>query len=90
MTVTLLKLIDTDWHTLSAKKTNLDGRISTFLDETNSLTHGTYQLCFNLRDAFGDDSFYPKADVVFTINDDGHYHIPLLVSHFGYSTYRGS
>jgi 5-hydroxyisourate hydrolase-like protein (transthyretin family) len=35
-------------------------------------------------------SFYPSIEVLFTIKDDQHYHVPLLLNPFGYSTYRGS
>jgi 5-hydroxyisourate hydrolase len=61
-------------------------------DET--LPAGTYRMHFDTAQYFlaqGSSGFYPWVDVVFTIGAGGeHYHIPLLLSPFGYSTYRGS
>lgn len=74
--------------------TNADGRVATLLTDDVVLAAGTYRVHFALEaylKASGADVFYPYADVVFTIPADGqHYHIPLLLSPYGYSTYRGS
>jgi len=56
---------------------------------------GTYRLHFDVGAYFaaqpgGDEAFYPYIDIVFQIRDVEHYHVPLLVSPFGYTTYRGS
>ncbi len=56
---------------------------------------GTYRLRFDVGAYFatqpgGDEAFYPYIDIVFQIRDVEHYHVPLLVSPFGYTTYRGS
>ncbi|MCC2615738.1 hydroxyisourate hydrolase [Aestuariibacter halophilus] len=71
--------------------TNADGRCNEW--QGIRLTTGTYTLQFNtgdyLRSHHG-SAFYPHADITFCIETDEHYHIPLLISPFGYSTYRGS
>jgi 5-hydroxyisourate hydrolase len=55
--------------------------------------NGIYKMRFETKDYFDKQSvptFYPFVEVHFELTADGHYHIPLLVSPFGYSTYRGS
>ena len=94
VSIRLSRLDDDNWQLVSAGKTNDDGRIPTLCREGQVLPAGTYQLRFDTAayfDKVGDPVFYPWADVVFNIGDDGqHYHIPLLLSPFGHSTYRGS
>ena len=77
--------------------TNKDGRVDKPLLSDESFRLGNYQIVFHVKDYFlkneivnSDYSFYDKISVVFSINKQSHYHIPLLVSPFGYSTYRGS
>lgn len=78
---------------LARGRTDPDGRVADLLSE-GSLEAGTYRLTFDLDEYFregGRDSFYPFAQVVFRVEaTDEHYHVPLLLSPFGYSTYRGS
>lgn len=73
--------------------TNSDGRIPGWLDGIE-LQAGTYRICFELEEylaSTGQPLFYPYAEVVFVVADvTRHFHIPLLLSPFGYSTYRGS
>lgn len=73
--------------------TNEDGRIATLLSG-QKLAVATYRMHFSLSDYFKQQQvkgFYPYADIVFEVTDsDSHYHIPLLLSPYGYSTYRGS
>ena len=73
--------------------TNDDGRIPGWLDG-KTLTAGTYRIRFDLEgylSANNQPVFYPYAEVVFVVADPTqHFHIPLLLSPFGYSTYRGS
>jgi 5-hydroxyisourate hydrolase len=69
--------------------TDKNGRIS----EWPAVEKGIYKMRFEIRDYFEGQSvatFYPFVEVHFELNADGHYHIPLLISPFGYSTYRGS
>ena len=67
--------------------TNQDGR-ARLLEETPA---GEYELVFAVGDYFGQSGFLDRVPVRFTIADpDAHYHVPLLVSPWSYSTYRGS
>jgi 5-hydroxyisourate hydrolase len=82
------------WTNVAEALTDDDGRIRRFVPE-GSLRPGTYRVTFETKaylEAAGRPAFYPQVDVVFVIDGgvDGHYHIPLLLSPFGYSTYRGS
>jgi 5-hydroxyisourate hydrolase len=77
--------------------TNADGRIDQPLLEGAAFRTGRYELAFHIGDYFsGRDAALadpPFLDVIplrFAISEDGHYHVPLLVSPYGYSTYRGS
>lgn len=90
VTVSLAIQQDGRWHQLDQMQTDQDGRISFWPKAEGQLNAGVYQLSFNIKDYFGEESFYPVADIVFTKTDDRHHHIPLLLTAFGYSTYRGS
>ncbi|NHN57052.1 hydroxyisourate hydrolase [Calidifontibacter sp. DB0510] len=72
--------------------TDADGRVGTIGPEV--LEAGDYRLRFAAKayfDGLGVESFYPEVVVVFTIADPAqHYHVPVLLNPFGYSTYRGS
>ena len=73
--------------------TNEDGRISDLLPEDELLEPGNYQMIFDTGayfDAQGVTAFYPDVTIHFVIADASHYHVPLLLNPFGYSTYRGS
>jgi 5-hydroxyisourate hydrolase len=78
-------------------RTNVEGRTDTPLLEGAEVRPGTYELAFYVGEYFRERGVRlaepPFLDVIpihFTIADDAHYHVPLLVSPFGYSTYRGS
>lgn len=92
--LTLSQLINEKWEFLGGGTTNSDGRVADLLADTKILKAGRYKVLFVTEQYFknqGVDAFYPYADIVFDITGDGeHYHIPLLLSPFGYSTYRGS
>ncbi len=83
-----------EWQTLAEATTNADGRVSDLLSDKSSLSKGVYRLTFDTSVYFqslGVNSFYPYVTIVFEIHDPAqHYHVPLLLSPFGYSTYRGS
>ncbi|MFQ5438712.1 MAG: hydroxyisourate hydrolase [Paracoccaceae bacterium] len=77
--------------------TNADGRVEGPLLEGDSFTPGVYELVFFAGDyleqtsaAAGGPRFLDLIPIRFGIGEDGHYHVPLLLSPFGYSTYRGS
>ncbi|HEV2802067.1 MAG TPA: hydroxyisourate hydrolase [Pyrinomonadaceae bacterium] len=74
--------------------TDADGRLRDLLPVDFNLETGVYRLTFETADYFaarGVESFYPKVEISFIVADaSAHYHVPLLVSPYGYSTYRGS
>ena len=82
------------WRTIGGGTTNADGRVVDLLNEGESLLLGMYRMSFETAvyfEAHAVKSFYPVVRVVFEVDDaDSHYHVPLLLSPFGYSTYRGS
>lgn len=90
-----LDVLDGDGHarTVAERVTNDQGRITDFVPP-GTLGAQTYRLTFDTGGYFaasGRPQFYPHVDVVFTVVDaDEHHHIPLLLSPFGYSTYRGT
>ncbi|SFI33240.1 5-hydroxyisourate hydrolase [Paenibacillus sp. UNC496MF] len=72
-------------------KTNADGRVDRPLLADGELEAGIYELRFDVGAYFGDRAFLDVVPVRFVVTDPGaHYHVPLLVAPFGYSTYRGS
>ena len=82
------------WKKLAIGTTNADGRIADLLPEEFKLQKGEYRLTFETGQYFralGIQSFYPQVSVIFEVQDASqHFHVPLLLSPFGYSTYRGS
>ncbi|EMI5489349.1 hydroxyisourate hydrolase [Providencia stuartii] len=93
--VTLEKKQSNTWVRLNSEKTDNDGRIkSIWPDNTETPTVGDYRVVFKTGEYFkeqGKESFFPEIPVEFHINNvNEHYHIPLLLSQYGYSTYRGS
>lgn len=82
------------WKRVGAGTTDNDGRLRTLIDTGSPLAAGIYRLTFDTAAYFmgrSVESFYPRVVVEFVIRDAAsHYHVPLLISPFGYSTYRGS
>lgn len=82
------------WQELARGVTDADGRIASLLPANGPAAPGaTLRLRFLLLDYFaaqGVRAFYPQVDIVFSLQDTAHHHVPLLISPFGYSTYRGS
>ncbi|MGV3696613.1 2-oxo-4-hydroxy-4-carboxy-5-ureidoimidazoline decarboxylase [Flavobacterium sp.] len=84
---------DNEWKTIAQGITNFDGRIPDLLPQERNLKPGTYKMVFDTGSYYGKSNtqtFYPKAEIIFNTFDETHYHVPLLVNPFGYSTYRGS
>ena len=85
---------DRGWIPLARKVTDADGRVKDLLAAGGRLDPGRYRLTFETGSYFGargQESFHPEAAITFEVVDPAqHYHVPLLVSPFGYSTYRGS
>lgn len=94
--VQLLKLkADNTWQELGDKTTNENGRILDFLPSTEPTSgEGVYKLIFHTKEYYQQkniDTIYPYVEVNFELKNDGrHYHIPITLSPYGYSTYRGS
>ncbi len=91
--VTLERATASGFEPVGQGITDSDGRVRDLLPE-GSLTAATYRIRFALDGYFesqGTRAFYPYAEVVFRVEEPTvHYHIPLLLSPFSYSTYRGS
>ncbi len=85
---------DESWVQLTHAWTDDEGRVKPFFLLEEPLPKGTYRLVFDTETYFSAlniECFYPQICLVFTIQEEPqHYHIPLLISPFGYSTYRGS
>jgi len=80
------------WTVVGEKNTDSNGRISDFLPSENE-NLGIFKLTYYTNDYFKKnniESFYPFIEVVFEIKDKNHYHVPITLSAYGYSTYRGS
>ncbi len=94
VSVTLERETSAGWEIIGEGETDDDGRLRDLLDADAILQTGNYRLTFDTGNYFFDrqiDSFYPNVTVAFTVeNSREHYHVPLLLSPFGYSTYRGS
>jgi len=83
-----------EWEDLSTRHTNEDGRIPDLIDEDMEFHSGVYRLSFDTGgyfDSRNEASFYPEVSILFQVKDPSeHYHVPLLLNRYGYSTYRGS
>ncbi|WP_205510736.1 hydroxyisourate hydrolase [Longitalea arenae] len=91
--IVLYQLEHNDWKEIVRGFTNSDGRITDWLPKNERLPTGQYKLKFETGDYYKQllmTCFYPFVEVVFSITDGSHYHVPLLLNPFGYSTYRGS
>jgi 5-hydroxyisourate hydrolase len=82
------------WTDKATAKTDFDGRCRTLLPEGQPVPPGTYRLHFDTGayfTALGTQPFFPFVEITFSVADPAkQYHVPLLLSPFGYSTYRGS
>jgi 5-hydroxyisourate hydrolase len=94
MAVSLEQRRDGTWSSLGGGVTDDDGRIRELAP--SDLAPGTYRLTFDVdgstagRSPDGSPGFYPEVSIVFRITEERHHHVPLLLSPFAYSTYRGS
>ncbi|SUT96568.1 transthyretin-like periplasmic protein [Actinobacillus lignieresii] len=83
-----------NWQQIAKNITDKNGRIAEFLPIQEGLNNnGVYKLKFQVKDYFErlqEQSFYPFVEVSFELNDHSHYHVPITLSPYGYSTYRGS
>jgi 5-hydroxyisourate hydrolase len=93
VTITLFQQHPEEWRQIAIGTTNDDGRIPDLLQRDILLEPGIYKMKFETKEYFeklATPAFYPFVEINFTITGDEHYHIPLLLNPFGYSTYRGS
>ena len=82
-----LLLLDASGTTLATGITDDDGRVASLADD---LAAGPYTLRFDVA-TYQPDGFYPEVAVTFIVAEgESHYHVPLLLSPYGYTTYRGS
>jgi len=83
-----------EWHPLGRGETDGDGRVRTLTSAEGTLAPGVYRLIFDTGRYFGAHglaTLYPQVVIVFeAAAGETHYHVPLLVSPFGYTTYRGT
>lgn len=90
--ITVYRLNESEWKSITKTTTNSDGRCSQIVNIEQFLT-GLYKLSFDVKPYFerkGIKSFYPYIEIVIECVAEEHYHIPLLLSPFGYTTYRGT
>ncbi|MGA3088384.1 MAG: hydroxyisourate hydrolase [Terriglobales bacterium] len=82
------------WRLLASARTDRDGRCSRLLPEEEGLSAGVYRLSFDTAAYFAArdlESLYPVVEITFQVRDgEQHFHLPLLLSPYGFSTYRGS
>lgn len=75
------------WRVLASATTDADGRTAPYA----ALTPGTYRLTFEIESHVAREAFFPEVVIVFRVADPAaHYHVPVLLSPFSYTTYRGS
>ena len=89
--VVLASLVEGEWTLLARGVTDDDGRAASL--GPSAVPVGTYRFTFDTAAYFAataQGSFLPWVVIVFDVIDDSHYHVPVLLSPFGYSTYRGS
>lgn len=82
-----------NWKKIGSGTTNADGRIGDLLTKDKIADSGIYRLIFESGSYFklqNIKTFYPRVVIEFEVIDSSHYHVPLLLNPFGYSTYRGS
>jgi 5-hydroxyisourate hydrolase len=83
-----------EWRVLSLLRTDNDGRCAQMLPENESLRAGNYRLAFDTAGYYLSQNvqgLYPVVEITFLVREgESHFHIPLLLSPHGYTTYRGS
>jgi 5-hydroxyisourate hydrolase len=92
--VKLERIAGDAWELVGDGETDIDGRARSLVPADVALTPSTYRLTFDTH-AYArknvTECFFPEVVIVFDVRDSSqHYHVPLLLSPFGYSTYRGS
>ncbi len=80
---------DDGWHLIASGVTDADGRVASLVPPAQWAA-GRWRVTFELLDYLGGDGFFPAATVEFNVQTSDRLHLPLLLSPFGYTTYRGS
>jgi len=92
--VTLEKQTGERWTLINSGTTDANGRIAALFPQNAKLENATYRVTFKTGKWFADHkqkTFFPEIPVIFTADGSvPHYHVPLLLSQYGYSTYRGN
>ncbi len=92
--VVLEKNTNNQWVKLNQQVTDSNGRITALYPENKKLEQGIYKVTFKTEDWFKKNkqqTFFAEVPVIFKVDGSvNHYHIPLLLSPYGYSTYRGN
>ena len=82
------------WQQIGSGRTDHDGRCAQLLPDTDHLAPGVYRLTFDAatyQSEHGTQGLHPVVQITFQVRDgDSHFHLPLLLSPYGYTTYRGS
>ncbi len=82
-----------EWTEIARGMTNEDGRITDLIKTEEPLQRGIYKMRFETKDYFDQyqvPTLYPYVEIIIDIQTTEHYHIPLLLNPFGYTTYKGS
>lgn len=94
VSVVLEKKTDTGWQKLATDRTDSNGRVKSLYPQDADMEKGVYKVTFETGDHFNknnQDSFFPEIPVIFVVSKNNEkLHIPLLLSQYGYSTYRGN
>ena len=93
VTIVLFQGANDEWVEISSGVTNTDGRLQLLSNSEQKFAPGIYKIRFETKNHFNKSvisTFYPYIEIIFEMNLNDHYHIPLLLSPYGYSTYRGS
>jgi 5-hydroxyisourate hydrolase len=94
MPVVLEQAEGKEWREIGKAKTGADGRIENLLPKDKRFVAGVYRVTFDTGAYFADNkmkTFYPQVVITFAVEKPTeHYHVPLILSPFGYSTYRGN
>jgi 5-hydroxyisourate hydrolase len=85
--VTLWEAGEEGWNEVARTETDADGRVEEFGGASGP---GRFRLHFATDTYLGPDAFFPEVTLQFVVADEARVHVPLLLSPFGYSTYRGS
>ncbi len=92
--IKLERIAGDGWELVGDGETDLEGRLRTLVPQDVALTPNTYRLTFDTH-AYARknlvECFFPEVQITFDVKDSSqHYHVPLLLSPYGYSTYRGT